>query len=97
MEIVLLTEVRNQQKVREILLKDDIVSRASIVFKDGKNLMNKDGYIIYISGTDEQCERAKEITKDLAKILEEKDKDEVIKKIKEEENKANIGFGNIFG
>ncbi|MEM5801835.1 MAG: hypothetical protein QXQ18_00395 [Candidatus Aenigmatarchaeota archaeon] len=97
MEIVLLIDNKNLQKVREILLKDDIVSRASIIFKDAKTLLNKEGHYCYISGTEEQCKRAIDSTKDLSKPLNKEEENKVIRKIKEEENKANIGFGNIFG
>jgi len=97
MEIVLQVESKNFQKVKEILLKDDTVSRASIVIKDGKSLIAKEGYFIYISGTKDQCKRAIEISKDVAKEAAEKDKAEVISKIKEEQDKASTGFGGIFG
>jgi hypothetical protein len=97
MEIVLQIESKNLQKVKDILLKDDIVSRASMVFKDGKSLISKEGYYCYISGTEEQCKRAKELSKEIAKEAEAKDKNEVIAKIKEEQDKAAEGFGGIFG
>ena len=82
-------------KIKEILLNDDVVSRASIIFKDGSMLGYEDKYFCYIYGTEEQIERAKELVKDLAK--ESENKEEIIKKIKEEEERANIGFGAIFG
>jgi hypothetical protein len=97
MEIVLQIESKNLQKVKDILLKDDMVSRASIVFKEGKSLLGKDGYLIYISGIEEQCKKAIEISKEIAKQASEKDKTEVIKKIREEQEKAAEGFGGIFG
>lgn len=97
MEIVLHIESKNLQKLKDALLKDDVVSRSSIVFKEGQSLISKEGYYCYISGTEEQCNRAKEIGKDLAKEAEAKDKDEVIRKIKEEQDKAAEGFGGIFG
>jgi len=97
MEIVFQVESKNLQKTKDILLKDDAVSRASIVIKDGKSLIAKEGYFIYISGTNDQCKRAKEISKDIAKEAAEKDKTEVINKIKEEQDKASEGFGGIFG
>jgi alpha-D-ribose 1-methylphosphonate 5-triphosphate synthase subunit PhnG len=96
MEIVLHIESKNLQKAKEVLLKDDTVSRASIVFKEGKSLINKEGYFCYVSGSEEQCKKAVEISKDLAKEAEAKDKTEVIAKIKEEQDKASEGFGSIF-
>jgi len=96
MEILLSTEIKDFPKFKEMLLKDDIVSRASIVFKEGK-VENRIVYYCYISGLKEQCKRALELTKEIAKEAKGKEKNEVIKKIKEEEQKAMEGFGSIFG
>jgi hypothetical protein len=106
MEIVLQIETKNYPKVKDILFKDDSVSRASIVFKDG-SVANKEGYFSYISGSDEQCKRALKLVElkdektgeviELAKEITGKEKDEVINKIKEEEDRAAEGFGNIIG
>lgn len=108
MEILLLIETKNYNKVRDILLKDDVVSRASLTFKDAKSLSEKEGYYCRISGTEEQCKKALELIKikpeeedkeivELAKEVENKEKKEVINKIKEEEERATEGFGGIFG
>ena len=106
MEIVLQIETKDYTKVKDILFKDDSASRASIVFKDG-SIVNKEGYFCYISGPDEQCKRALELVKlkdektgevtELAKEVTGKEKDEIINKIKEEEDRAAEGFGNIIG
>ena len=96
METVLKFESKNLQKIKDILLKDDLVSRSSMIFKDG-SFVNKEGYFCYISGTEEQVKRAIEISKELAKEAEEKDKKEIIAKIKDEEQKAAEGMGSIFG
>ena len=96
MEIVLKFDKKELQRVKEILLKDDVVSRASIVFKDGE-IIGKEGYYCYISGLEEHCKRALELTKDIAEEAEEGEKNKVIEKIKEEGEKANEGFGAIFG
>ncbi|HDH91508.1 MAG TPA: hypothetical protein ENF38_00990, partial [Candidatus Aenigmarchaeota archaeon] len=81
MEIVLKFNKKELQRVKEILLKDEIVSRASIVFKDGETI-GKEGYYCYISGLEEQCKRALELTKDIAEEAEEEEKNKVIEKIK---------------
>jgi len=104
MELVLQIETKNYQKVRDILLKDDSVSRASIVFKEGSIIGKKD-YYSYISGLEEQCKRALDLVKEkdektgeiveLAKEVTGSEKEELIKKIKEEEDKAIEGFGSI--
>ncbi len=96
MELVLHIESQNLAKVKDILLKDDVVSRASMILKDAKQF-DKEGYYYFISGTNEQCKKAVELTKDFAKVLEGKEKDNVISKIKEEESKASEAFGGIFG
>ncbi len=106
MEIVLQMETKNYQKVKDILLKDDFVSRASIVFKEG-GIVGKEGYFCYVSGSDERCKKALELVKqkdektgevvELAKEVTGNEKDGLIKKIKEEEDKAVEGLGNILG
>ncbi len=95
MEVVLTFEGKNMQKVKDVLLKDDVVSRASIVFKEG-SIIGKEEYFCLISGTDEQCKKALELIRDLAKEVTGNDKEELINKIKEEENRANVGMGGIF-
>jgi len=96
MEIVLKMDTNNYQKVKDLLLKDDLVSRSSMVFKEG-TIIGKEGYYCYISGTEEQCKKALEINKELVEEVEDNDKEEIINKIKEEENRAIEGLGNIFG
>ncbi len=97
MEIVLEIAGENYPKVKDVLLKDDIASLASIKFREegGK-------YYCYISGLEEQCKRALELVKDkegkeIAKKLSDKDGEKIINKFKEEEDKAMEGFGGIFG
>jgi hypothetical protein len=96
MEIVLSLESRNLQRLKDVLGKDDLTSRASITYREG-SLIGKQGYFCHISGTDEQTKRALEITKDVAKEADPKDKEALIAKIKEEEEKAAEGLGGIFG
>jgi hypothetical protein len=105
MEVVFLIEEKNIQRVKDILLKDDVISRASIVFKEAKGLTNKEGFYCYISGLEEQCKRALEKVKvkskggeeiELAKEVLGEEKKEVIGKIKEEEERAMESFGGIF-
>ncbi|MEM5836512.1 MAG: hypothetical protein QW451_02035 [Candidatus Aenigmatarchaeota archaeon] len=98
MEIVLWLEQKNLQNVKDALLKDDEISRASIIFKEAKTLTNKQGYYCYISGTEEQCKKVLEKIKEkeIAKRVEEEEEKSVIQKIKEESEKADVGFGFIF-
>ena len=106
MDIVLQIESKDLSKVKDLLLKDEIVNRASIAFKEGSGF-DLDGYVCYISGTEERCQRALEIVKvkdeegnvtdTLAEEVENNKAQEIIKKIKEEENKAIEGFGSFLG
>ena len=96
MELVLNFESKNLQKLKDILLKDDIISRSSIMFKEG-SIIQKQGYYCYISGTEEQCKKALQISKDLAEEVTGEEKGNLISKIKEEENRASEGMGSIFG
>lgn len=96
MEIVLKFESKDLQKLKDVLLKDDSVSRASLIFKDG-SFVNKEGYYCHISGTEEQVKIALEISEDLAKRADGKEEKEIIRKIKEEEQRAGEGMGSIFG
>jgi len=108
MEMVIIIETEKYQKVKDMLLKDDLVSRASITFKEAKTVdENKEGYYCYVSGTDEQCKKVLEIIKRknpktgeefiYAKEVSGKEKDKVIKTVKEESDKASEAFGSIFG
>lgn len=97
MEIVLQVETKDYQKLRDILLKDDTASRASIVFKEGSIVSKKNCYYCHIAGTEEQCKKALELTKELVREVKDKEKEEIINKIKEEEKRAIEGFGDILG
>ena len=98
MEIVLKIERKNLEQVKTILLADDVVSRGSIQFREATSLgMKGEGYYCYIAGTDDVCNKAKEITKDIGKLVEGKERDKIIAKIKADEEKAAEGFGAIFG
>ena len=96
MEIVLHFKSENFAKCKDILLTDDIVGRASLTFKEG-SIISKDGYFCYLTGTEEQCKRALELVKELAEEVIDETKSQLIKKIKEEEDRAIEGFGNILG
>jgi len=96
MDVLLLIETKDYQKVSEMLKKDEVVSLASLVFKDAKQF-GKEGYYCWISGLEQQCKKALELTKELAKEITGKEKEEFMKKMREEEERAVEGFGAIFG
>jgi len=98
MEIVFKVKKENLQKANDALLKDEIVSKASIVFKEAKSLgLGKDEYFFYVSGVDEVCNKAKDLMKDISEIADKETTEKAIEKIKSEEESAMTGFGSIFG
>ncbi len=105
MKIILHADGSNYKKIKEKLLADEIVNRASIMFKDAAQFGLGSGYLCIIRGDEERCKRALELTKveteegiiELAKEISGEEKEEILKKIKEEEEKAIEGFGGIFG
>jgi len=98
MELVFKVKKQNLQKAKNVLLKDEMVSKASVVFKESKSLgFSGNDYYCYISGLEEACNKAKELMKDLGKITDKKEAEKVISLIKSEEELAMSGFGSIFG
>lgn len=97
MKVIYEIEQSDLKKVKDKLLKDDLVGRASVVFKDGKALELGDKYYCYLSGSEDACERSEELMKELGKKVDGEEKEKVIQKIQEEEDQAMQGFGGIFG
>jgi len=102
MEVILHAEGDNYKKLKDKLLTDEIVNRASITFKDAKQFGKERGYFCIVKGDEEKCTRAVQLAKteegeELAKELTGEEKEEVLKKIKEEEDRAIEGFGNMLG
>lgn len=102
MDVILHVEGSNFIKFKEKMLADEVVNRASIVFKEAKQFGIGSGYLCIVTGPEERCKRALELRKDekgieLAKEVKGKEKEEILKKIKEEEDKAIEGFGSILG
>ena len=81
------------------MLKDDLVSRQSILTRDASSLsIDKDVSYVKIEGSKEGLKKAGEIAKDLKfKKLSKKKAGEVNKKIEEQEDSAADGMGMIFG
>ncbi len=102
MEIILHAEGNNYKKLKEMLLADEIVNRASIVFKDAKQFGRESGYFCIVKGDEERCKHAVKLAKgegneELAKEVSDDEKEDILKRMKEEEDKAIEGFGNILG
>ena len=86
----------NRQKAEDILRKDDAISRGSITVKQAQALgISKDGYFIIIDNSEENVRKAEALLKGVAE--KHKGREEVIRKVEEEENSAIEGFGNILG
>lgn len=81
------------------MLKDDLVSRQSILNRDASSLnIKKDVSYIKIEGSKEGLKKAEEIAKEFKfKKLNNKESKEINIKIKEQEDSAADGMGMIFG
>ncbi len=98
MKAVFFIGMENYSKAKSIVFADDMLTRQSVNFREARALgLNKDGYYLEIDGSNEAIHRAKELLKDIAKEVEHKEKDDVLRRIKEEEDKAAEGFGSLFG
>ena len=85
-------------KAKDLVEKDDITSRQSLTYREPSALgLKKEGYYLKINGSEESIKHAKEILKGLAEEIQGKEKDEVLKKIEEQEDQADSGFGLLFG
>ena len=80
------------------LVKDDLVSRQSILTRDSNSLDIKGDYsYVKIEGSKEGIKRAEELAKDLElKKLDEKKAKKINEKIAEQEDSAASGMGMIF-
>ena len=85
-----------RQKAEDILKKDDVVGRQTIIIRMCSSLGFKDdGFFIIVEGPDSVIKKAKELLGDL--VVEFKDEDAVLKKYDELEEKATHGLGFIMG
>jgi len=80
------------------LLKDDLVSRQSILTRDASSLdIKEDVSFVKIEGSDNGLKRAEEIAQELKfKKLKVKKAQKIDLKIKEQEDSAATGMGMIF-
>ena len=96
MQEVFIVDSENKSKAEELLKNDDLVSRGSIAIKSPASIDIKEGgYFFVLDASEETIKRAEDLLKDIGKKYKEKEK--VINKIKEQEDKAAEGFGNILG
>ena len=95
-------DLKDKNELNKILESDpyskDSISRIGYVIKDGSALdADKDKVYIYISAPEDKVKIADQKLKEIAKIVEGENADKIIKHIKDEQNNAATGFGNIFG
>ena len=88
----------DSRKIDEVL-KDDVVSRQSITTRDASSLdIDKDVVYVKIEGSEEGIKRAEELFKEFsAKKLDEKEAEEINKKMEAQDESAALGLGNVFG
>lgn len=87
----------NSGKINK-LIKDDLVSRQSILTRDSNSLdLKGDFTYVKIEGSKEGIKRAKDLAKELElKKLDEKKAKKINEKIAEQEDSAASGMGMIF-
>jgi len=79
----------------EDVVKDDIISRQSIM---EKNAWEGEGVYLMIEGSEEALKRAGDLLREKGVgALGEKEAEKIYKKIKSEEEDAAAGMGAIFG
>ena len=87
----------NENVINEIK-KDDVISRQSIWNRDSASLgVEGDFIFLKIEGEKEAIEKAKEVLREKADLLEGKESEEINKKFMADEEKASEGMGFIFG
>ncbi len=88
--------VKNKQKlenlIKEHAYEEGSIARRGYSFKELEINGEKKTYLIV-----EGDEKIKEMLDECAEILKDEEKVQVLKKIKEEEESAVKGFGDIFG
>ncbi len=98
MKALFFLDSENYSKMKNKISEDDLVSRQSINFREGKALgLDKDGYYLEIDGSEESIVKVKEIIGDLGTEVTGDEKKKVLAKIEEQQNNAAAGFGSIFG
>ncbi len=88
-----------QQSKINNLIKEDLISRQSILTRDAKALnIDKDVSYVKIEGSEDAIKKAEELAEELEfKKLDEKEASEINDKIREQEDSAADGMGMIFG
>ncbi|MBI4167927.1 MAG: hypothetical protein HY515_03145 [Candidatus Aenigmarchaeota archaeon] len=97
MDAVYFIPRKDFSEIEQALLKDDLVSRQSLTFRNAANFDSKeDAVCVRISGSEEALFKAKEIIAGKGKLIEGAEKERILKQIADEEDVVAQGFGNIF-
>ena len=96
--VIFEVKTENIAKIND-LLKDDLVSRQSILTRDSSSLnIKKNVSYLKIEGSSEGIKKAEDLAKEYEfKKLNKKDAEDINKKIMEQEDSAADGMGMIFG
>ena len=98
MQLLYFVPSQNFESVKNALLKDDKVSRMSILFRAATSFGKKEsGSYIALSGLDDAAEKAKTIIGEQGNLVEGKEREDVLSRIRMEEEATEQGFGSIFG
>ncbi len=98
MKLLFYLEKDKYSKANEIVLKNDLLARQSINFREAPSLgLKETGYYLELDCSEEAAQEARKLLKDLAKELEGKDKEKILEIIQKQDEAAQSGFGAIFG
>jgi hypothetical protein len=98
MKALFFINMEHYSEAKNAVYADDIISRQTVNFREARALgFDKNGYYLEIEGSSEAIHRVKELLADKAKEVGGHEKDEVLKKIAEQEESAAEGFGALFG
>jgi hypothetical protein len=102
MNRVYATETSKKPEINSILESDpyseDSFARVGYKLKDGSVIDEDQSKVyVFISASEDFIKKADERMKDTAEILDEEATERIANKIKEEEEAAASGFGDIFG
>jgi hypothetical protein len=80
------------------ILRDDTISRQSIISRDAKSLgLDSNVKYVYIKGSQEAIDKAKDLFKDICGPMADDEAKGIIEKIEAQDQEAASGMGMIFG
>jgi hypothetical protein len=96
MKEVFFVSGENRLSAENALRKDEAINRGSITVKEASTLgINKSGFYIIIDCSEDSIKKATELLKNMAEKAE--NKEDVLKKVEDQEDSAAQGLGNILG